>query len=133
MNITRKRVIAYIIDYFVISAVMWILSQILFAISPENASNIYMYSFAIVFPILTLIYFIYLEKNKGETVGKNLMGLKVVSQYNHSISYISAITRNISKIYFVPIIIDLLIGKFTKGDNERILGKISNSLVIEVE
>lgn len=118
-------------DYFVISSIMWVLSQIV-AFIVFSYSTFLVYNYLIfVLPVLTLIYFVILEKIKGETVGKNLMGLKVVNEYNGNISYKSSIIRNISKIYFLPILIDLLIGRFSKGDNERILGKASKTAVIE--
>ncbi|MGL4669188.1 MAG: RDD family protein [Methanobacteriaceae archaeon] len=131
MEIFRKRIVAYIMDYFVISSIMWVLSQIV-AFIVFSYSTFLVYNYLIfVLPVLTLIYFVILEKIKGETVGKNLMGLKVVNEYNGNISYKSSIIRNISKIYFLPILIDLVIGRFSKGDNERILGKASKTVVIE--
>lgn len=130
-SIFKKRILAYIIDYFVITALMWILAQILaIIIIPYSMFIIYNY-FVFILPIITIIYFAFLEKNKGVTVGKSIMFLKVVSSSGNEINYFQAIIRNLSKIYWVPIIVDLIIGRFYGDEsNERILGKLSKTKVV---
>ncbi|WP_225370007.1 RDD family protein [Methanobrevibacter arboriphilus] len=85
-------------------------------------------------PIIGLAYFILLEKKLGTTVGKHLLFLKVLStdsyNYNNKISYKQSVIRNLSKIYWIPIIFDILIGRFTGSSNERILGRLSHSEVV---
>jgi uncharacterized RDD family membrane protein YckC len=72
---------------------------------------------------------------KGATVGKHLMFLKVVSTLNYNyfskITYKQAFLRNLSKIYWIPILFDMLIGRFVGPTNERILGKISRTEVVD--
>lgn len=147
-KIFKKRMIAYIADYFVVSAIMWIIAQLLaIIIIPYSMFLIYNY-FIILAPIIGFLYFVILEKNKGFTVGKHLMFLKVISidnkkknikdsdyyqNYNYSnksISYKQAIIRNISKIYWLPIIVDMIIGRIYGDSNERILGRLSKTEVI---
>ncbi|MCL2687456.1 MAG: RDD family protein [Methanobrevibacter sp.] len=132
VSIFTKRVLAYIADYFVVSAIMWVIVQILYFIFPSIIS--FAYEFIILAPVVGFIYFVILEVNRGATVGKHLLFLEVVSTLNFNyfgkVTYKQAILRNLSKIYWVPIIIDLLIGRLIGSSNERILGRISRTEVI---
>ena len=78
-SVFTRRVIAYILDFFVVSAFMWIVSYLCyFLMNPYETFAVYQF-FPIVLPILILVYFIVLEKSKGATVGKSLMYLEVRS------------------------------------------------------
>ncbi|MBZ9570675.1 RDD family protein [Methanobrevibacter sp. TMH8] len=133
-NLFKKRTLAYIADYFVVMAVMWIIAELLVVVVfPFGAFFIYEY-LIILAPFVGMIYFVLLEKNLGTTVGKHLLFIKVVSNskknYYSNISYVQAIIRNLSKIYWFPIIIDVIIGRIFGSSNERILGRISRTEVI---
>ena len=135
VSLFKKRVLAYVADYFVVTAIMWIIAQLLaIIILPYTAFFIYDY-FIILLPFVGLIYFVVLESKIGATVGKHLLFLKVVSSgnagYNTNISYSQSLIRNLSKIYWLPIIIDLIIGRLFGHSNERILGKLSRTEVVK--
>ena len=116
-------------DFFVVSAFMWIVSYLLFfVVNPYNSYMVYQY-FPYVTPILTLVYFILCEKYAGATVGKSLMYLQVKSKNGYDISWPQAIVRNLTKIYWIPIIFDWAIGKILKTD--RILNNITRTIVID--
>lgn len=130
----KKRALAYIADYFVVTAIMWIIAELLaVVVFPYTAFFIYNY-FIILIPIVGMIYFVVLEAKMGTTVGKHLLFLKVVSITNKTeytnISYKQGIIRNISKIYWLPIIIDIIIGRLVGSSNERILGRLSKTEVV---
>lgn len=127
-TVFTRRIIAYVIDFFVVSAVMWILSYFIFAImTPSTVYGVYQY-LPYVVPILILVYFVFCEKSFGATVGKSVMYLKVKSQNGSDINWPQAIVRNLTKIYWVPIIFDWLIGKFLNTD--RILNHITRTIVV---
>ena len=91
VSVFKKRVLAYVADYFVVSAIMWIIAELLYLIVfPFSAFFVYEYMI-ILAPIIGLAYFILLEKKLGTTVGKHLLFLKVLStdsyNYNNKISY----------------------------------------------
>ncbi|MBR0272086.1 MAG: RDD family protein [Methanobrevibacter sp.] len=132
-SLFTRRFLAYVIDFFVVSAFMWIVSYLLsIFVNPYSSYTVYMY-FPYVTPVLTLIYFIVLEKIKGATVGKALMYLRVISRNGYPISWIQAIIRNLTKIYWFPVIFDWAIGKIIRRD-ERILGVITKTIVVnEIE
>lgn len=129
VSLFTRRVIAYVLDFFVVSAFMWIVSYLCsLMINPNNIYGLYQY-FPVVVPILIIVYFVCCEKIKGATVGKALMYLQVRSRNGAYINWAQAIVRNLTKIYWVPIIFDWAIGKILKKD--RILGHITRTVVVD--
>ena len=76
-----------------------------------------------------MLYFVYCEKVHGASVGKALMYLQVRSRNGAYINWAQAIVRNLSKIFWIPILFDWLIGKFLGRD--RILAIITKTVVID--
>ena len=137
MGLFLKRTIAYILDFFVVSAFMWIISYFAyFGINYLNMFQIYHY-FVFILPILILLYFTILEKNLGATVGKRLMFIEVKASVprrgrlgrDYSITYSQALIRSLSKIYWFPIIIDVILGRI--AGKTRLLDGITRTTVIE--
>ena len=127
-TVFTKRVIAYVLDFFVVSAIMWIISFFLsLMIKPVDVYQAYQYLPYIV-PVLIMVYFVLCEKVMGATVGKSLLYLKVKSQNGYNISWLQAIVRNITKIFWFPIIFDWLIGKFLHKD--RLFDVITKTVVL---
>ena len=128
-SIFSRRVVAYLIDFFVVSAFMWIVSYFLYYIvNPYNSYMVYNY-FPYAVPVLILVYFILCEKFNGATVGKSLMYLQVRSKNGSLISWPQAIVRNLTKIYWIPIIFDWAIGKILKTD--RLFNNITRTIVVD--
>ena len=130
MSMFTKRTIAYIMDFFIVSAFMWIISFVMSFISDTYTINALYNYFIYIIPILIMAYFVYCEVNNGASLGKAIMYLKVVSTNGNTVNYQQAFIRNISKIFWIPIIFDWAIGKITKCD-DRILNKLTNTIVIE--
>lgn len=127
-TVFTRRVIAYVLDFIVLSAVMGILSYLLFLVmGPSNVYSVYQYlPYAV--PALIFIYFVLCEKFAAASIGKSLMYLQVKSKNGADLSWPQAIVRNLTKIYWVPIIFDWLIGKLLKTD--RLLNNITRTIVI---
>ena len=137
MDLFGKRVVAYILDFFVVSAFMWIISYFAyFLINYFNIFQIYHY-FVFVLPILILLYFTILEKSIGATIGKRLMFIEVKSAVprrgrlgrDYSLTFSQALIRSLSKIYWFPIIIDVILGRIT--GKARLLDGITRTTVVE--
>lgn len=125
-----KRCVAYIADFFVVSAFMWIISYLLYLFAnPYFMYTIYSY-FVYVVPILCVLYFTLCEKYKGSSVGKALLFLEVKSRNGADISWVQAFARNLTKIFWVPIIFDWAIGKILRKD-DRILNSLTKTVVVE--
>ena len=68
INLLKKRFVAYVIAFFVVSAFMWIISAILYVVAnPYAIFPVYGY-FPFIVPVLCIVYFTCCEKLKGATV-----------------------------------------------------------------
>lgn len=129
-TVFTRRIFAYIIDFFVVSAVMWIISYFIsLIVSPLDVVSVYNV-FPYFVPIIGLAYFVVLEKSKGATIGKALMYLEVRSRNGANINWVQAIVRNLTKLYWVPIIFDWLIGRIMSTD--RLFGNITKTVVVNM-
>ncbi len=129
-TVFTRRIIAYVIDFFVVSAFMWIVSFLVsLIVNPLDVISIYN-MFPYLVSILGLAYFVVLEKYKGATVGKALMYLEVKSRNGYNINWAQAIVRNLTKILWFPIIFDWLVGRIMNTD--RLFGKITRTVVVNV-
>ena len=129
-TVFSRRIIAYVIDFFVVSAFMWIISYFAsLIVNPIDVISVYGI-FVYLTPILGLAYFVVLEKIKGATIGKALMYLEVKSRNGSNINWAQAIVRNLTKIYWIPMIFDWLIGRFMNTD--RLFANITKTVVVNV-
>ena len=127
-TVFTRRVIAYILDFIVVSAFMWIVSYFVYGIvGAKSFYNVFQYAQYIV-PVIIFLYFILTEKFAGASIGKAILGLEVKSQNGADISWLQAIVRNLTKIYWIPIVFDWLVGKILGTD--RILNDITRTVVI---
>ena len=127
-SVFSRRIIAYVLDFFVVSAVMWILSYLLsLIIGPVDIMGVYGILPYFV-PILGYVYFVFLEKTRGATIGKALMYLEVRFRNGAYINLAQALVRNLTKIYWIPIIFDWAIGRFMNSD--RLFANITKTVVV---
>ena len=113
-----KRVIAYVIDSIIVSVATAILLAIvlfpIFIVNPAAFFNLLSFPFAI--GLLSIFYFPIAETMYGATLGKSLLGLKVVTKSGEKLSFEKAFIRNISKIHGVLLLVDLIGGLITSTD-----------------
>lgn len=129
VSVFSRRVVAYVLDFFVVSAFMWILAYLVsLIVDPYYSYTVYQY-FPYILPVVIMVYFVLCEKFFGASVGKSLMYLQVRSKNGALISWPQAIVRNITKIYWVPIIFDWAIGRVLNTD--RLLNNITKTIVID--
>ena len=135
------RLIALVIDSVILSviaSIIWLLiSPIIFAAAIGGFLIGYGYSliFPLIVGILMVLYFAFLEVNwDGATIGKRLMGLKVQTISGGKIGFDKSITRNISKIYWVLLLLDWLLGIAIAGDDRRqkYTDRIAGTTVVQV-
>ncbi|WP_295721863.1 RDD family protein [uncultured Methanobrevibacter sp.] len=130
VSMTTKRFIAYILDFLVVFAIMWPISYFLFLFAnPVFKYQVYHY-FPITAPIIIIIYFVFCEKIRGATVGKLLTFIEVQNEEGERISYKQAIFRNISKLWWIFIIFDYLMGMLYGSKDDRLLGQLSHTKVV---
>ena len=108
---------------------MWIIAYLLSTMMiPYDTYKAYPYLLYAA-PILIMIYFVFCEKLAGASIGKAIMNIQVKSQNGANISWIQAILRNLTKIFWIPIIFDWFIGKLLHSD--RILNNITKTVVVD--
>jgi uncharacterized RDD family membrane protein YckC len=117
------RLVAYIIDSIIIAIPAAIIYFIILAAAVLGSPFFVFYGGWLVFPflfgILEVLYFIILDVSWGATIGKRLMGLQVQTVNGARINFGQSIIRNISKIYWLFLVLDWLIGVATTGPDRR--------------
>ena len=136
-DLWMRRLVAFIPDSIIVSAflliipgILWIPSVLWAAASgfPWNVLNLL--SFPFFSGVLSVLYFIILETYYGSTFGKTIMNLKVTKVDDQKIGLDQAFIRNISKIYWILILPDTLIGLGTLEDSrQRITDHIAGTVV----
>ena len=113
-----KRVIAFLIDSIIVSigtAIVLILVLFpIFIANPTSFFNIISFPFAM--GVLSVLYFIIAENAYGTTIGKQLLGLQVVTKTDKKINLEKAFIRNISKIHGLLLLLDIIVGILTSTD-----------------
>jgi uncharacterized RDD family membrane protein YckC len=81
--------------------------------------------------ILSVLYFALLESWYGWTFGKKIMNLKTVKLDGQKPPLDAAFIRNISKIYWILVLIDVIIGLATPGDpNQKVSDRFAGTTVV---
>lgn len=78
-------------------------------------------------------YPIILEGLFSATIGKRLLGLRVIDTSGIKITWTQAFVRNISKLFPPFFLLDIIGGLLQKTDNQRTLDQIAQTYVIKLE
>jgi uncharacterized RDD family membrane protein YckC len=127
-----RRFVAIIIDIIIIWAIAWVIMLVL------AFSTVFFYRYHFFFSwwflpwVIFLLYASFLEGTTGSTIGKKLLRLKVVP-LREKLDMRKALIRNISKIFFLLLLLDVLLAFFTAGDpRQRYLDRIAETCVIDI-
>ncbi|MDH5448930.1 MAG: RDD family protein [Candidatus Bathyarchaeota archaeon] len=133
-----KRLVAFIID----SIIVWIGTLIIAAIITipliiiAAVAGLPWFIFnPFVFPffagVLSVLYFAFFESSYGWTFGKKIMNLKTVKLGGQMPPLDAAFIRNVSKIYWILVLIDVIIGLATPGDpHQRVSDRMARTTVV---
>ncbi|MDA4123825.1 MAG: RDD family protein [Thaumarchaeota archaeon] len=129
-----KRFAALIIDGILVYVVLYIIA--LFALSSFLLGGVFGYGlffggFIFLFGFLFLLYFAFMESSRGATIGKGVMGLKVVSKSGGKPNITEAFIRNISKIYWLLLLLDIIGGlAMSKGARQKYTDTMAGTTVV---
>ncbi len=128
-TITKKRIVAFILDFLIITSIIWILNTIIYPL--VIVTGIYgIFNYSLIFlAIVIMAYFTYLEKSKTSTLGKNIMGIHVEAEQGE-LTYHKTFIRNLSKILWFPLVLDLIGGLLLKNGSIRLLDKYAKTKVV---
>ena len=128
-NHWARRVIAILIDSAIVSVAVAVISAI--AVIPylvgfgfPTSSSAFPawwtgwwgFWFGGAIGLVLFVYFFLAEGLYGRTIGKEIMGLRVERLDGKPVNFRSSLVRNISKIYWVLLLIDVLVGLGTHGE-----------------
>ncbi|WP_241657870.1 RDD family protein [Anaerobacillus alkaliphilus] len=96
------RLWAYLLDLLVIASINGILITPLSAIGNFREVELAFFNVEVILmAVVTFLYFLLLTKKWGQTIGKRVLGLKVISQNEHTLTWTSLIFREIVGRYIL--------------------------------
>ena len=124
-----RRVVAFIIDAIIIYIVFWILTFWISFGFLFFGSFAWLFLDSFLWGAIFLLYSGILEGIRGATIGKELLKLRVIKRAG-SMDIGKGLVRNVSKIHWLFILLDLLLGFFTPGEpRQRYLDRITDTIV----
>jgi uncharacterized RDD family membrane protein YckC len=122
-----KRVLAYVIDVAIVSvAVYFLLLVVALPALPMSFLGqaipfAWFWGFWLggITPLIVLAYFVLAEALFQRTVGKEILGLRVARLDGKRVDLWSSLVRNISKIAFILLVLDVAVGLGTHGDGRQ--------------
>lgn len=132
-----RRAVAIIIDSFVLLIPYFILGFLIGSITGETGGGGFQLEGGSAFLLMGLLgligfgYFILLEAYYGQTVGKRLVGVRVVSVDGTAIGFSDSVMRNVLRI--IDGIAVYLLGAlfiWLSDDNQRIGDRVGNTVVV---
>src|SRR6266566_4538755 len=122
-----RRFFAALIDAIVVAVI-----YLLFAL-PLGFVSMAWYVAPFLYGIVWLLYSMLLETVLGATIGKRLLSLRVVA-IDGNLDIMHCLVRNISKIYWLLFLVDLVAGGVTQGDpRQRLFDRIARTTVTRVD
>jgi uncharacterized RDD family membrane protein YckC len=129
-----RRAVAYVIDWIIVVIVSAIIGLIIFPFAAFSGIffpfSFVGAGFALLAGLLYLLYFTLADYKYQRTVGKNVMGLQVITTDGSRLDIGKAFIRNLSKIHPVLLILDLIGGFFMKvKPGQKFSDSIANTTV----
>jgi uncharacterized RDD family membrane protein YckC len=133
------RLIALIVDSIItgiIGAIIYfalliplIISGAIFGVVPWWGSTLVL---PFIYGLILVIYCAILESSwNGMTIGKKLLGLQVQTTSGGKVSFDKAFLRNISKIYWLLLLLDWLLGILTPGNKmQKYTDRMAGTVVV---
>jgi uncharacterized RDD family membrane protein YckC len=131
-NHWARRVIAFLIDLAAVSAVVAVVSvaiavPLLIGSGFPTSTSTFPAWWAAwwgawlggVIPVILFLYFFFAEGFYARTLGKYIMGLRVERLDGRRVDFRDSVVRNISKIYWLLLIVDVLVGLGMHGESTQ--------------
>jgi uncharacterized RDD family membrane protein YckC len=127
-----RRIFAFVIDVIIVVVILVVVAVFTaipaFVLSgAAGLTSIFAGFFSIVSGIILFLYFIVAEVTRGATVGKGAFHLKVVGPEGGNPTLTQSLVRNISKIYWVLLLLDVVVGlatskQYTQKFSDKVVG-----------
>ena len=118
------RLVAVVVDYIIVGIVWGIIALVVAAPSFFAGGGAFFGAvvgvFAFVFGIIFVFYFAVTESVWGASLGKRFFNLRVKSKTGTNPTFGEAFVRNISKIYWLLLLLDVIVGlAVSKGYQQK--------------
>jgi len=136
-----NRLIAYVIDSIIIGLAVLLIAVVV--AMPILLIDFFTYGFRPEFwapwstflglmSVISLFYYALSESSRGATIGKGIMGLKVITGRGERPTLDKALLRNVSKLHWILLLLDILIGFGTPGNpNQKFSDRYAGTLVVK--
>ena len=124
-----KRLVAIIVDFLIITLLLYVIVAVIYPVIALTKLFVLFNIWVLIAAILILGYFTYFEGKYRTTPGKNIMKLSVRS-LEGDMTNKKALIRNLSKILWLPLIVDVLVGIAMGKPRERYLDRLAKTEVI---
>lgn len=140
-----RRVVAYVIDWIVVTiatAIIYLIVSTLAGmanviVSGPSIANFFLPFGAVgagIFGVDALLFLLYFALSEGiyhRTLGKSFLGLQVTTTDGSNLDLPKAFIRNVTKIFWLLLLLDLIGGFFTTvKPGQRFMDKIANTIVV---
>ncbi len=129
-----RRLIALGIDAVIIGIAVAIIVGVFafsFFLSGFGFTSLFFSGFAIVAGVILILYFPLMETTMGASIGKQLLRLKVVSRRGGNPTFFEAFIRNVSKINWVLLLLDVIVGLgVSKGYQQKYSDQLMGTSVV---
>lgn len=127
-----KRLVALIVDGLIITLLLWVIVAVIYPVIALLKLFALFNIWVPIAAVVIIVYFTYFEGRYNTTPGKNIMKLKIRA-VKGKMNYKKAFIRNLSKILWLPLIVDVIIG-FTMGTpREKLLDRLAKTEVVKTE
>src|SRR3989337_2343892 len=113
-----RRIAAYVIDWILILVVYVLLPP--FALVGFVGGGWAVGAFwgvgVFIVGVLSVLYWLFMDWIAGGTLGKKVVGLRVTTMDGQRVKPVPSVMRNVSKIIWVLLLIDWILGLATEGD-----------------
>lgn len=126
-----KRIVAYIIDWIILVIISIILSVLIFPFA--GFGTIFFGAGILLSAVVAILYFMIQEGFMGGTVGKKIMGLRVVGTTG-PVDIVKATIRNVTKIHGLLLLLDWIVGLATEGDpRQKFTDRFAGTTVVRTD
>jgi uncharacterized RDD family membrane protein YckC len=130
-----ERFFAFVIDAIIVDVVLFVIVAIValpFFFSGFAGLGVLFGGFAALSGLVLVFYFTVMESTSGASFGKKLFKLKVVSRTGSTPNFAEAFIRNLSKIYWLLLLLDVIIGlAISKGYQQKYSDHVMGTTVVK--
>jgi uncharacterized RDD family membrane protein YckC len=138
MNHWLLRFVAFVIDSIIIGIVASIIYYLIIVSILSGGLWIVWGPFLVLgflLGLLELLYFVFMDASYGATLGKRFLGLHVQMVNGSKVTFDKAFVRNISKIFWLFLLLDWILGIANAGSDQRqkYTDRIAGTTVVSVK